>query len=99
MVGARVVDHAHSRLGLGHDPAVELVWPQRAQATMHVDSSSTFIIAASPRTVDAIAIEPQTHAPYGLRRLLAGESGGLTLLAPHETLSLVALLEFEQLGE
>jgi aldose 1-epimerase len=81
------------------DPAVELVWPGHAKATMRVEASSTFIVAASPSTIDAIAVEPQTHAPHGLRRLLAGESGGLTMLAPHETLSLAAWVTFEQLSE
>jgi aldose 1-epimerase len=81
------------------DPAVELVWPQRARGLMRMKPSNMFIVAASPSAMDAIAVEPQTHVPYGLRRLLAGEPGGLTLLAPHETLSLVALLGFEQLAK
>jgi len=81
------------------EPAVELVWPQRAKAIMRVEAAMTFIVAASPSTLDAIAVEPQTHAPHGLRRLLAGEPGGLTLLEPHETLSVVARLGFEQLAE
>jgi aldose 1-epimerase len=80
------------------DPAVELVWPQRAQAIMRIEASSTFIVAASPRTMDAIAVEPQTHAPYGLRRLLAGQSDGLTLLAPRQTLTLALRLAFEPLS-
>jgi len=79
------------------DPAVELVWPQIAHVLIRVEASTAFIAAASSSTIDAIAVEPQTHAPYGLRRLLAGESGGLTLLAPNETLSLVARLAFEEL--
>ena len=79
------------------DPAVELVWPQIAHVLIRVEASTAFIAAASSSTIDAIAVEPQTHAPHGLRRLLAGESGGLTLLAPNETLSLVARLAFEEL--
>jgi aldose 1-epimerase len=80
------------------DPAVELVWPQRARATIRVEDSSAFLAGASPSTIDAIAVEPQTHAPQGLRRLLAGAPGGLALLAPRETLTLVVRLAFERLG-
>ena len=79
------------------DPAAELVWPQIAHVLIRVEASAAFIAAASSSTIDAIAVEPQTHAPHGLRRLLAGESGGLRLLAPNETLSLVARLAFEEL--
>ncbi len=80
------------------DPAVELVWPQIARASIRVEASTAFISAASPRTIDAIAVEPQTHAPHGLRRLLAGEPGGLRVLDPRETLSLVARFTFEPLA-
>ena len=79
------------------DPAVELVWPQGVKATLRVEGSSAFIAGASPSTLDAIAVEPQTHAPQGLRRLVAAEPGGLTMLAPQGTLSLVVRLAFEQL--
>jgi aldose 1-epimerase len=80
------------------DPAAHLVWPQIAHALVRVEASTTFIAAASPSTIDAIAVEPQTHAPHGLRRLLAGESGGLSILNPDETQSLVARFTFEPLG-
>ena len=80
------------------DPAAELVWPQVARAFIRVEASTAFIAAASPSTIDAIAMEPQTHAPHGLRRLLAGEPGGLSVLDPGETLSLVARFTFEPLG-
>ena len=73
--------------------------PSRADYRTKAEAAMTFIVAASPSTLDAIAVEPQTHAPHGLRRLLAGEPGGLTLLEPHETLSVVARLGFEQLAE
>jgi aldose 1-epimerase len=80
------------------DPAVELVWPQIVRAFIGVGASPAFIAAASTSTIDAIAVEPQTHAPHGLRRLLAGESGGLSVLDSGETLSLVARFTFEPLG-
>jgi aldose 1-epimerase len=80
------------------DPAVEIVWPERARATIRVEPREAFVVAASPSDVEAIAVEMQTHAPYGLSRLLTGAQGGLALLAPDETLSLVVTLAFEQLG-
>jgi len=80
------------------DPAVELRWPAAGlQAAMRVRSGAgTWIVAASPRSVDAVAIEPQTHAPYGLRRLLSGEPGGLRPLEPGDTLELTTELAFDR---
>lgn len=80
------------------DPVIELVWPDRVGATMRVEAARPFIVAASPSAMDAIALEPQTHAPQGLRRLLAGEPGGLVWLEPMARLSLVVRLAFEELG-
>ena len=80
------------------DPAVELAWPVGVRATLHIEASSAFVAAASPSSMDAVAVEPQTNAPQGLRRLLAGESGGLTMLAPRKTLSLVVRLAFEEVS-
>ena len=80
------------------DPAVELAWPEGVRATMRIEASSAFVAGASPRAMDAVAMEAQTHAPQGLRRLLAGEPGGLTMLAPRKTLSLVVRLAFEEVS-
>jgi len=79
------------------DPAVELVWPGRVRALLRVGPSGTFIAGASPSGMDAVAIEPQSHAPQGLRRLLAGAPGGLAMLEPHGTLSLTVRLTFTSL--
>jgi aldose 1-epimerase len=80
------------------DPPVELVWPAaRVRATMRMVSRTTVVVAASPGVIDAIAVEPETHAPHGLRRLIGGEPGGLALLAPGETLQLGVELAFERL--
>lgn len=80
-----------------HEPPVELRWPGPGiRATMRVASATRFIVAASPASLDAIAVEPQTHAPQGLRRLLGGEPGGLAMLAPGDTLRLAIELSFER---
>ncbi|HEX4898204.1 MAG TPA: hypothetical protein VFV53_07585 [Candidatus Limnocylindrales bacterium] len=72
------------------DPAVELRWPALGiEATLRLRSSAgAAIVAASPHDLGAAAIEPQTHLPQGLGRLLRGEPGALELLAPGETLRL-----------
>jgi aldose 1-epimerase len=79
------------------DPPVVLAWPDHGiRATLHVVAATLFIVAASPGAIDAVAIEPQTHAPQGIRRLVAGEPGGLVLLGPGETLEIVVRLGFER---
>ncbi|MDQ3937689.1 MAG: hypothetical protein M3253_03300 [Chloroflexota bacterium] len=78
------------------DPPVQLWWPQRGlQAVMRAQSPSLHIVAASPNDIEAIAVEPETHAPQGLRRLLNGEPGALQWLSPGETLRLDVVLSFE----
>jgi aldose 1-epimerase len=86
-------------LGIG-DPAVELRWPTLGVAASLRGRSDTglCIVAASPRGVDAIAIEPQTHAPHGLRRFLDGEPAGLVPLAPGATVRLTTELAFGRPG-
>jgi galactose mutarotase-like enzyme len=66
---------------------------------MTVEAPSRFIVAAALPGTDAVAVEPQTHAPDGIRRLLAGEPGGLALIAPDDTLELVVGLAFEPTAE
>lgn len=83
------------------DPAVELEWPElRIRAALRARSDAgVCIVAASPGWLDAVAIEPQTHLPQGLRRLLAGEPGGLRLLEPGETMRLAIEMTFARLTE
>ncbi len=77
------------------DPPVLLAWPEDGiRATMTVDAPTRFIVAAHPADIDAIAVEPQTHAPDGLRRLLVGDPGGLTPIPPGASLTLTMTLAF-----
>ncbi|MEZ0239765.1 MAG: hypothetical protein ACAH65_03115 [Chloroflexota bacterium] len=79
------------------DPPVELRWPDIGiAATMRVRGPTPHIVAARLPDVDAVAIEPQTHAPQGLRRLLRGEPGALAMLEPGATLRLTIDLEFRR---
>lgn len=76
---------------------VELRWPDLGiRAEMRVASPSLCIVAASPRGAPAVAVEPETHAPQGLRRLLRSEPDALTMLSPGERLELVMVLAFER---
>jgi len=81
-------------------PPVKLLWPTLGvQATMSVTAPDIFIVAASPASLDAIAVEPQTHVPQGLRRLLNHEPGALAMLGPDESLRMTVELAFEQLSD
>lgn len=78
------------------DPAVELAWPDVGiAATMRVRADvEPWIVAASPSSLDAVAVEPQTHAPYGLDRLLRGDRDGMQLLPAGATTHLAIELAF-----
>ena len=86
-------------LDLG-DPAVRLRWPTLGiSCVLRARSDAGLcIVAASPGDIDAVAIEAQTHAPQGLRRLLAGEPHGLHLLDPGTSMTLTIELAFEREG-
>jgi galactose mutarotase-like enzyme len=82
------------------EPPVVLDWPDaRIRATMTVTAPTRFIVAANLAGSDAVAVEPQTHAPDGIRRLQNGEPGSLALLEPGSTLELVMGLAFERTAE
>ena len=79
------------------DPPVVLHWPDAGiRATMDVAAPTRFVTAASLSGTDAVAVEPQTHAPDGLGRLARGEPGGLALLPPGGSLELVVRLAFQR---
>ena len=81
----------------GH-PAVRLRWPDFGiRATMEVVSDTGLcIVAASPADSGAVAVEPETHAPQGIRRLLAGQPHGLTWMEPGQTIHLTTRMVFER---
>lgn len=88
------IDATWSDLG---EPPVVLAWPDPGiRATMTVVAPTRFVVAANPAGTDAVAVEPQTHAPDGIRRLVNGEPGGLALIAPGDRLELVVGLTFER---
>jgi aldose 1-epimerase len=78
------------------EPAAALRWPELGIAAMmraRADGE-LWIVGASPVALDAVAVEMQTHAPYGLRRLLGGEPGSMLELAPGATTRLLVELSF-----
>ena len=81
------------------DPPIVLAWPDAGiRATFEVDAPTRFVTAANLFD-DAIAVEPQTHAPDGLGRLVRGEPGGLALIPPGGTLELRVTIDFERRGD
>jgi aldose 1-epimerase len=78
------------------DPAVELLWPTTGvRVTLRSSAPALHIVAANPGT-GAIAVEPQTHAPQALRRLVNNEDGALQMLSPGESLVLMSVLSFSR---
>jgi aldose 1-epimerase len=78
------------------DPPVELWWPEyRLHAAMRAPFPTVHIVAAYAPERGAIAVEPETHAPQGLRRLLNGEPGGMTMIEPGEHIELPITLAFD----
>jgi aldose 1-epimerase len=81
------------------EPPVELRWDDPGlRMTMRTNPPAPYIVAASPGRIGAVAVEPETHAPQAVRRLLAGEPGGLDLLPPGEALRMSIDLAFEPIS-
>jgi aldose 1-epimerase len=79
---------------LSHPP-VSLEWPGIGlAATIEASPTVRYVVAASPANIDAVAVEPETHAPGGIGRLVHGETGALTLLDPGESLRMTLRFVF-----
>jgi len=76
------------------EPPVTFRWPALGiTATMRTNPPVPYIVAAGPPDRDAVAVEPQTHAPAGVRRLQRGEPGALEILGAGATLALEIRLD------
>ncbi|MEO8462872.1 MAG: hypothetical protein ABI555_06650, partial [Chloroflexota bacterium] len=75
-------------------------WPELGiEATLRATSDSGLcIVAASPRADGVVAVEPETQAPQGLRRLLGGEPYGMRWLEPGAAIHLRTDLTFRRDG-
>jgi aldose 1-epimerase len=72
-------------------PRIDLAWPRvgvTAVLAVATSAAATLVAVASPKTIDAVAIEPQTHGPDPLRRLDQGEPDAPLLLGAGDTLRL-----------
>lgn len=80
--------------------STDSTWSSLSHPTVHVrradaeapeirfsfSHAAAYVAAARPEAFEATAVEPQTHAPDGLDRLLAGVDGGLAVLGGGEQL-------------
>lgn len=85
------LDATWAQLGRG---GVRLSWPHLGvHAVLRLSSASSHVVVATPAELDATAVEVQSHAPDGLRRLRNGEPGAPAVLQPGERLRLELELE------
>jgi aldose 1-epimerase len=74
---------------------IDLAWPRLGlTAHLDVDAARVCVAIAAPADLGAVAVEPQTHAPDGLRRLAEGEPDAVMLLDPATPLRLGVRLAF-----
>lgn len=70
-------------------PRYHLVWDDLGvELAVEADDPDAVVVAANPAALGATAVELQTHAPNGLRRLRHGEPHPMTFLAPGATRTL-----------
>jgi aldose 1-epimerase len=77
------------------DPPLELWWPSGLHAVVQAPCPTLHIVGAYAPERGAIAVEPQTHAPQGLRRLLNDEPGAMRLIDPDEDMTLAITIQFD----
>lgn len=78
------------------DPPVELWWPGHGlHAQLRASFSGLHVTAANASDLQAIAVEPQTHAPQGLGRLLRGQPGAMAWIEPGDDLVLPITIDFD----
>ncbi len=80
------------------EPVVRVAWPDLGIGlAMRADDLRVVAVAAKPPDIDdAIAVELQTHAAAGIRRLVNHEPYALHALAPGATLPLELTLTFTE---
>jgi len=78
------------------DPPIELWWPHESlHATIRAPFPTLHVTAAYAADLGAIAVEPQTHAPQGLSRLINAQPGAIALIQPGDALVLPITIDFE----
>jgi aldose 1-epimerase len=80
-------------------PRIALAWPPDGiAASIEVEAERLLVAVATPGHLDAVAVEPQTHGPDGLRRLANGEPDALALLPPGAALRLTMRIAVERVS-
>jgi aldose 1-epimerase len=80
-------------------PHIDLAWARAGiAASIEVEAARVLVAVATPRHLDAVAVEPQTHGPDALRRLEHGEPDAMSLLPPGESLSLTVRITVERVS-
>ena len=69
-----------------------------ASATVEASATASHVTVAAFPDVQAVAVEPQTHATDGHRRRRDGERGGVAILGAGDELEVVTTLRFSQVG-
>ena len=77
------------------ETAFELWWPDGLHATVRAPFPTLHVVAAYAPERGAIAVEPQTHAPQGLRRLVDDEPGAMTRIDPGGEIVLPITIDFD----
>ena len=74
--------------------SLRMRWPGRLDARLSWSAAATHLCVAAFEDFDAVALEPQTHATDGFRRLRDGEPGAVSVVPPGGTLAVSYLLDF-----
>jgi aldose 1-epimerase len=83
------------------EPRIDLAWPDlgtRARLEVETDAAGVLVAVATPPDLDAIAVEPQTHGPDPLRRLVAAEPDPPALVPPGGWMRLTVRITVEREG-
>jgi aldose 1-epimerase len=83
-------------------PRIDLAWTQAGIAAgieIGAEAAAGVLVAvATPGNLDAVAVEPQTHGPDGLRRLANGEPDAPAVLSPGAALRLTLRMTVERVS-
>nr|WP_298894692.1 aldose 1-epimerase [uncultured Altererythrobacter sp.] len=89
-VGSRNVDTVYT----GRDGSLTLIWPDvGAKAIIRPSDNLPYTVVYTPRGLDFFCIEPVSHETNAINK----KSGGMTILAPRETMQASMHIEVESI--
>jgi aldose 1-epimerase len=90
------MDDVFTHLGT---PLAELTWVDWGlRCVVEASPTASHVTVAAFPDMQAVAVEPQTHATDGHRRRRDGERGGIAILGAGDELEVVTTLRFSQVG-